>query len=67
MSKGNVSGDSKIVCGAPVPSESGIDIPPKRAGEMVIEEGEVVIEVKANTPELVDAVNKKYNKEDREH
>ena len=46
MSKASVSGDTKVVCGSPVPSESGIDIPPKRAGEMVIEEGEVVIEVK---------------------
>ena len=67
MSKGNVSGDSKIVCGSPIPSEKGIDIPPKRAGEMAIEEGDIVIEVRPNTPELVKAVNKKYNKEEREH
>ena len=67
MNKGNVSGDSKMVCGTPIPSENGIDIPPKRAGEMVIEEGEVVLEARDNTPELVNAVNKKYKKEDREH
>ena len=67
MNKASVSGDSKVVCGAPVPSEKGIDIPPKRAGEMTIEEGEVIINVEPNTPELVSAVNKKYNKEEREH
>ena len=67
MNKASVSGDSRVVCGAPVPSEKGIDIPPKKAGEMVIEEGEVVIKAVDNTPEIVNAVNKKYNKEDREH
>ncbi len=67
MSKGNVSGDSKIVCGAPVPSERGIDIPPKRAGEIVIEEGEIIIRAENNTPELVKAVKEKYNKEEMEH
>ena len=69
MNTNNVSGDSKVVVGTPIPDEKGINIPPEKAGEKVIEEGPVVLELQSNTPELVNEVNAKYNKreEDKEH
>jgi len=66
MNAEKVSGDSMIVCGTPIPDEKKIDIPPKSAGKKVIEEGEVVINLESNTKELVDKVNRKYGKEDKD-
>lgn len=68
MIEANVNGDTIIVCGAPRPSENNIDIPPKTAGKKVIEAGDVVINLEENTPELVEAINRKNNKkEEKEH
>ena len=39
MNKSKVNCDSKIVMGSPIQKEYCIDIPPKSAGEKVIEEG----------------------------
>lgn len=58
MNEASVSGDSKIVCGAPMPNENSIDIPPKKSCEKVIEEGEVVIMLAPNLQELVMKANK---------
>ena len=54
MDKSKVSGDSKIVMGSPIPKEDSIDIPPKSAGEKVIEEGEIVLKLENNNKELLD-------------
>ena len=54
MDKSKVSGDSKIVMGSPIPKEDSIDIPPKSAGEKVIEEGEIVLNLENNNKELLD-------------
>ena len=53
MNKSKVSGDSKIVMGSPIPKEEEIDIPPRTAAEKVIEEGEIVLTVEQNTPEIL--------------
>ena len=53
MKKSKVSGDSKIVMGSPIPKEEEIDIPPRTAAEKVIEEGEIVLTVEQNTPEIL--------------
>lgn len=68
MNGENISGDTIVVCGTPIPDkDKNIDIPPKTAGKKVIEAGEITINLEANTKEIVDAVNKKYGKEEREH
>jgi hypothetical protein len=68
MNGENISGDSIVVCGTPIPDENkNIDIPPRTAGKKVIEEGEITISLEPNNKEIVDKVNKKYGKEDREH
>ena len=68
MNTNNVSGDSKVVVGTPIPDEKGINIPPEKAGEKVIEEGPVVLELQSNTQELVNKVNAKYKRaDDKEH
>ena len=59
MNKSNISGDAIIVMGSPVPTEKSIDIPPKTAGKKVIEEGEIVLSLEANTPELIAKLNSK--------
>lgn len=65
MNKSNNSGDTKIVMGSPIPTEKDINIPPKSAGEKVIEEGEIVIRLEPNTKELVDKVNAKEGNQER--
>lgn len=70
MNKNNISGDSKIVCGTPVPEnkENGIDIPPKTAGEKAIEAGEIILSVEPNTKELINKLEvQKAKKEGIEH
>ena len=64
MNKSKISGDTKIVMGSPIPKDNDIDIPPKSAGEKVIEEGEIVLNLESNTKELLDQLNaSKDNKE----
>ena len=54
MDKSKVSGDSKIVMGAPMPKEDKhITIPPEKSGTKVIEEGEIELKLEQNTPELL--------------
>ena len=53
MDKSKVSGDSKIVMGSPIPKEKEIDIPPKTAKEKIIEEGEIILSLEQNTPEIL--------------
>ena len=54
MDKSKVSGDSKIVMGAPMAKEEKtIVIPPAKSGMKVIEEGEIELAVEKNTPELL--------------
>ena len=65
MNRSNVSGDLKIVMGSPMPTERSIDIPPKSAGEKVIEEGEIILNLENNTPELMAKLNKSKNNEGR--
>lgn len=65
MNRSNVSGDLKIVMGSPMPTEKSIDIPPKSAGEKVIEEGEIVLNLESNTPELIARLNKSKNNVER--
>lgn len=60
MNKKNVSGDTKIVMGSPMPKGNNIDIPPKASGEKVIEEGEIILSLEPNTKELIDKLNKGY-------
>ena len=67
MNANSVSGDSRVVVGTPIPDEKGINIPPEKAGEKVIEEGTVVLELQPNTQELVNKVNAKYEREDKEY
>lgn len=63
MDKSKVSGDSKIVMGSPIPKEDSIDIPPKSAGEKVIEEGEIVLNLESNTKELLDKLDASKGKD----
>ena len=63
MNKSKVSGDSKIVMGSPIPKENEIDIPPKSAGEKVIEEGEIILSLEVNTPELLKKLEKQKGME----
>lgn len=65
MSKSNISGDTKIVMGSPIPKEKDIDIPPKSAGEKVIEEGEMVLNLENNTKELIDRLNESKGNQER--
>ena len=65
MDKSKISGDSKIVMGSPVPKENDIDIPPKSAGEKVIEEGEIVLNLESNTKELLDKLNASKGNQER--
>ena len=65
MDKSKVSGDSKIVMGSPIPKEKNIDIPPKTAGEKVIEEGEIVLNLESNTKELLDKLNASKGNQER--
>ena len=65
MNRSNVSGDLRIVMGSPIPTEKSIDIPPKSAGENVIEEGEVILNLESNTPELIAKLNKSKNNVER--
>lgn len=65
MNRSNVNGDLKIVMGSPIPTEKSIDIPPKSAGEKVIEEGEIILSLENNTPELIAKLNKNKNNEER--
>lgn len=65
MNKSNISGDAKIVMGSPIPTKENIDIPPKSAGEKVIEEGEIILNLEPNTKELVDKVNAKKGNQER--
>ena len=65
MSKSNISGDTKIVMGSPIPKENDIDIPPKSAGEKVIEDGEIVLNLENNTKELIDRLNKSKGNQER--
>ena len=54
MNRSKVSGDSKIVMGAPMAKEEkNIVIPPEKTGIKVIEEGEIELSVEQNTPELL--------------
>ena len=54
MDKSKVSGDSKIVMGAPMAKEEkDIVIPPAKSGMKVIEEGEIELNLEPNTPELI--------------
>lgn len=57
MSMSNISGDTKIVMGSPMPKEESIDIPPKTAGEKIIEEGEIILELENNSRELIEKLN----------
>jgi len=63
MNKSKKSGDLKIVMGSPMPTEKDLDIPPKSAGEKVIEEGEIELKLENNTPELLHKLNKNKNNE----
>lgn len=63
MNTSKVNGDLKIVMGSPMPTERSIDIPPKTAGQKVIEEGEIVLKLEQNTPELIAKLNKNKNVE----
>lgn len=65
MDKSKVSGDSKIVMGSPVPTEEELNIPPQSAGEKVIEEGEVVLNLESNTKELLDRLNASKGNQER--
>lgn len=65
MNKSNVSGDSKIVMGSPIPTEDNINIPPKSAGEKIIEEGEVILKLEPNTKELIDRLDERKGNKDR--
>lgn len=65
MNRSNVNGELKIVMGSPIPTEKSIDIPPKSAGEKVIEEGEIILSLENNTPELIAKLNKNKNNEER--
>ena len=65
MSKSNISGDTKIVMGSPIQKEKDIDIPPKSAGEKVIEDGEIVLNLENNTKELIDRLNKSKGNQER--
>ena len=65
MNTSNVSGDTIIVMGSPMPTEKGIDIPPKTAGKKVIEEGEIELKLESNTPELIAKLNKSKNNVER--
>ena len=59
MDKSKVSGDPKIVMGAPMAKEEReIVIPPEKSGMKVIEEGDVILTVEANTPELIAALER---------
>ena len=54
MNKSNISGDTKIVMGSPMAKEEkDIVIPPAKSGMKVIEEGEIILAVEKNTPELL--------------
>lgn len=63
MNTNNISGDLKIVMGAPMPTEQSLDIPPKTAEQKVIEEGEIILSLEPNTPELIAKLNKNKNVE----
>ncbi len=65
MNKNNINGDLKIVMGSPVPTDKSLDIPPKTAGQKVIEEGEIVLNLEKNTPELIAKLNKRKNNVER--
>ena len=65
MNTSNVNGDLKIDMGSPMPTETSIDIPPKTAGQKVIEEGEVTLSLEENTPELIAKLNKSKNNVER--
>lgn len=63
MNTSKVNGDLKIVMGSPMPTENSIDIPPKTAGQKVIEEGEIVLSLEQNTTELIERLNQNKNVE----
>jgi len=65
MNTSNISGNVKIVMGTPIPTEKEINIPPKTAGQKVIEEGEIVLNLEDNTPELIAKLNKSKNNVER--
>ena len=65
MNTSNISGDTMVVMGAPMPTEKTLDIPPKTAGKKVIEEGEIILNLEPNTKELVDKVNAKKGNQER--
>ena len=65
MNTSNISGDAMIVMGAPMPTEKTLDIPPKTAGKKVIEEGEIILNLENNTPELISKLNKSKNNVER--
>ena len=54
MDISKVSGDSKIVMGSPMAKEEKtIVIPPENSGSKVIEEGEIILRLEQNTPEIL--------------
>lgn len=63
MNTSKVNGDLKIVMGSPMPTEKSIDIPPKTAGQKVIEEGEIELSLGQNTPELIKKLYQNKNVE----
>ena len=65
MNTSNISGDSIILMGSPMPTESSIDIPPKTAGKKIIEAGEIELKLESNTPELIAKLNKNKNNVER--
>jgi len=58
MNTSNISGDTIIVMGAPMPTEKTLDIPPKTAGKKVIEEGTIILKVEPNNRELLEKLNR---------
>ena len=65
MNTSNVNGDLKIVMGSPIPTEKSLNIPPKTAGQKVIEAGEIELNLEKNTPELIARLNKSKNNVER--
>lgn len=55
MNTSQISGDSKVVFGVPMPKDKGIiDIPPKKDYKKAIEEGEIALNFEPNTKVLID-------------
>ena len=65
MNRSNVNGDLKIVMGSPIPTENSLDIPPKAAGQKVIEEGVIEISAYDYDKEVLAKRDRKYGRADR--